>query len=449
METGGIIKTIISFSAAVVILLVPTVSSAATDMIDLYNLALKNDPKFLASGHQFTASQETLRQAYANILPTLTAEGSYTNSNQDMISSDNTVFDVGRTRFDAREYSLTLTQPVFNYAYFVEVRQAKSVIKQSDMEIELAGQEMILRVAELYLEAMTSRDNLNYAKAEEEVVKKHLDDAKARHNAGLVPITDLYDARARYASVQADRVEAENLFDDALQTLKEVAGEPITDIKELKEEVPLADPEPADVDLWVKAALEQNLEVSIQRHEVTIAREDVNLKRAGHYPTLDLAGRYNRQETGGTVFGGGSEVETTDIFVTLKIPIYEGGIVSSRMRQTKSLYLKAEEELNELTRSVDRKARAAFSGVKTAISRVESLQKSIESQQLVLETKQNGFESGLFTSLAVLDAGRDLYLYKKDHAKARYDYVLNNLKLRQTVGTLTANDLEQINNWLE
>jgi outer membrane protein len=143
METGGIIKTIISFSAAVVILLVPTVSSAATDMIDVYNLALKNDPKFLASGHQFTASQETLRQAYANILPTLTAEGSYTNSNQDIISSDNTVFDVGRTRFDAREYSLTLTQPVFNYAYFVEVRQAKSVIKQSDMEIELAGQEMI------------------------------------------------------------------------------------------------------------------------------------------------------------------------------------------------------------------------------------------------------------------------------------------------------------------
>ncbi len=446
------ISTVLSPLAAALAFLSIVLSggiACAEDMSDIYSLALKQDPRFLGSEFQHEASQETLKQAYAEYYPTVMGEGSYTYSSQDIVSSDNEVFDTGKTDFDTQDYTLTLSQPLFNYSYIVGVRQAKSVIERSDMELELARQELILRVSEAYLTALAARDNLDYAQSEEEIDKQHLEDATARHEAGLVPVTDVYDARARYASVQAQRVEGEHLLDDALQALKEIAGEPVESLAGLKEEMPLAGPVPADAESWATAALGQNLGVNIQQHEVDIAREEVNRQRSGHYPTLDLVGRYNKQETDGTLFGGGSEVDTTDIFVSLKIPIFEGGLVSSRTREAKSLNAKAEEKLTELTRSVDREARASYSGVKTAISKVESLQKSIESQELVLEAKKEGFESGLFTSLAVLDASRDLYFYKRDHSKARYDYILNNLKLRQAVGTLTENDLNQVNAWLK
>jgi len=421
----------------------------AGDMMQMYRLALEQDARFRGTVYQHDASKETLKQAYAEYLPTVMAEGSYTYTDQNIVSSDNTVFDAGSTDFDTQDYSLTLTQPIFNYAYIVGIRQAKSVIKRSDMELETARQELIYRVAESYLDAMAAKDEFSYAKAEEEVVSRHLEEAEARHEAGLVPVTDLYDAKARHASVQAQRIEADQVYNDALQSLKEIAGAPFEQLNELIEEVPLVSPVPEDPELWVASALKQNPGLNIQRQEVEIARQEMKRQRSGHYPTLDLVGRYNRQETDGTLFGGGSDVETQDVFVSLKIPLYEGGSVSSRTREAKSLYAVAQEGLIELQRSVDREARAAYSGVKTAVSKVQSLQKSIESQELVLQAKQQGFESGLFTSLAVLDAGRDLYFYKKDYARARYDYILNNLKLRQTVGTLTDEELARVNEWLK
>ena len=255
-QNGFFYLAIVSFSLVGLFISVGVV--AAEDMMDLYQLALEQDPRFQGSTYQRKASQEKLNQAYANFYPTISFNGSYKYSRQDIVSSDNAVFGTGETDFGTQDYTLRLTQPLFNYSYFLELDQAKSVIRRSDAELEVARQELILRIVESYLTALAAKDNLTFAQAEEDIVKQHLDAAEARYEAGLIPVTDLYDAKARHASVEAQRVEAESLFDDALQGLKEMVGESIVDLDPLNPDMPLVSPDPEDPFLWVGSALEQN-----------------------------------------------------------------------------------------------------------------------------------------------------------------------------------------------
>ncbi len=417
--------------------------------MELYGLAQRHDPPFQRAKYEHEASRESLTQAYSGLLPTLAAQGEYIETRQDIVSSDNSVFATGKTNFSTKTYTLTLTQPVFNYSSIVRVGQAKEEIKRSDVEFEMARQDLMLRTLQLYLEALSAQDKLAFAQAEQAAVELHFELAKGRYGMGLAPITDLHDAKARLASVKAHRIEAENDLDDSLQALWEVCGEFGGTLSNLKDKLPLVSPDPADVELWIKAALRQNLAIEVQRHAVEVAQREVKRQRSGHFPTLDLVGRFNNRDTNGTLFGGGSEVETSEALLQLNLPIYQGGYVSSRTREARHRYQATLQDMERQVRAAKRQARAAYLGVKSAISRVEALEQSVVSQELALKAKQYGFKSGLYTSLAVLDAERDLYLAKQDYAQARYDYILNSIRLRQAVGTLNREDLVMVNQWLK
>lgn len=451
MKLGRTGVSFIRYSAWLVLLWAFILSGQsvwAEDLMQVYMLAQERDPKFQSSRYAYLASPERLKQAYSGLLPALTIEGEYIETRQDIISSENVVYGTGTTDFPTRSYTLSLTQPIFQYSSIVRLRQAKAEVKRSDMEFEVAKQDLVLRVAELYLAALAAQDRLAFAQAEEAAVQVHFELARARHSAGLAPITDLLDAKARLGTVTARKIEAQNMLDDALQALREVSGESIVTLAKLKEELPLVNPDPADVDLWIEGALKQNPALEVQRHAAEVARQEVARQKSGHYPTLDLVARHNWRETEDTLFGGGSEVETQEALLRLNLPIYEGGLVSSRTREAVRLYEAALQDLEKQIRAVKRQARAGYLGVESAISRVESLQQSMEFQKLTLEGKKEGFKSGLYTSLAVLDAERDLYLAKQDYAQARYDYILNSLRLQQAAGTLKEDDIAMVNQWL-
>ena len=435
------------FAGLVLSLISLTMPVQAAGLLEIYQQALQSDPRFQAARHEHQAAAEARPQAWAGLLPTVGFSYEYSDTSQDIVSSDNTVFASGSTSFGSTSYTLSLTQPVFRYASLVRLGQAKTEVRRADVLFDLALQELMLRVSETYLAALAARDQLDFARAEQAADESHFELAKGRYEMGLAPITDLHDAKARLATVQARTIEAENLFDDALQALRELTGEEATELAPLPREMELQSPEPAEIEPWVEAALQQNLTLEAQRLAVKVAEREVTRQRAGHYPTLDLVGQFNNEETDGSLFGGGSEVETQELMLQLNIPLYEGGIVNSRTRQAARLQQKASQELVREVRSVMRRARSAYLGVQSAISRVRALEQSVASQKLALEAKQEGFRSGLYTGLAVLDAERDLYQAKNDYALARYDYLLNSLRLKQAAGTLKYDDLSQVGAW--
>ena len=266
---------------------------------------------------------------------------------------------------------------------------------------------------------------------------------------GLAPKTDYLDAKSRRAEVRAARIAAESALDDALQALRELTGRDVPSLAVLREDLPLKHPDPDEVAAWIGEAVKRNPSLEAQRQTVEAARQEYFRQVAGHYPLLNLEAAYNHNKTEGTLFGGGSEVETTNVLLRLNVPIFEGGIVKSRSREAFNLFQAATQEEQRQARALEKETRAAFFGVRDSIERVKALREAVESQDLALQAKREGYKSGLFILLAVLDSERDRSLVRQDYATARYDYVMNSLRLRKAVGTLSESDLVTVQEWLE
>lgn len=421
----------------------------AQDLLSVLTLAEKKDPTYKRVWHEKRVSSESLNQAYAGFRPVVTFDMERIKTKQDIKSSDNEVFAEGETYFGTKGYTLLLTQPVFQYSSIVRLRQAKAEVKLSEVEYKLARQKLMLQIVTLYMDVLSANDSLTFAKAEESAAEKQNELATGKFEMGLVPITDLYDAIARLASVKAKKIESANSLDDALQALSEMTGEPVESFVKLNENFDMLLPDPAEAQFWTNAALEQNLAIKVQEFTVDVARNEIKRQKAGHYPSLDLVGRFNNKDTDGTLLGGGSEVDTREVLLRLTIPLYAGGSVNSKTRAAVELYQVEQQDLTKEKRAVKRQSRSAFLGAQSSINKTRALKQSITSQTSTLQAKQEGYKSGLYTSLAVLDAERDLFDAKKNYLKARYDYIVSSLTLKQTVGTLDSADIEMVNSWLD
>lgn len=417
----------------------------AENLVDVYALSKMGDPRYKAARYEFESVAFAKIQARSALLPKIALEITQTETTQNILDSKNAVFGSGSSTYPTDNQTLTLTQPLFNLAAWRGYTQAKAVEKQAAATYGAAEQDLVLRTATVYLGVLSAQDVLAFAVAEKEAIKRQFDLAKQKRESGLATKANLLDAEARYALKLADEIAAKNDLDDKLQALQELTGKPISQLAVLRETIPLAHPEPAEANQWVASAIDHNLALEARRQAADVALKEVERQRAGHYPVVDLTYSQNQRVTGGSLFGGGSNVETTDMMVRLNLPIYAGGGTQAVVNQSARRYQGALEDLERDRRLVERQTRAAFQGVTGGIVRVDALGRSVIAQESARQFKEEGYKAGIETVLAVLDAERDLYASKRDAAQSRYDYLLNKLRLKQAVGTLSEADLAEIN----
>lgn len=436
-------------SVAVVLFMLGSGSAAgAFDLLEVYQLSMRHDPRLQAAIYQYEAARESVPQSKAALFPDLSFNYEYLKTRQDIRSSDNDVFGSGKTRFSTNSYGLVLTQPIFRFGDWQALKQSHARVAQAVAELTAAKQDHILRVSELYLSVLAAQDDLNYATAEKSAIERQLQLAVRRRQSGLATRTDEYDASARFALAASREIEAENRLDDAQQALIESTGQLIVDLSPLGASIPLLLPSPADVEHWVSESMQQNLAIEGRRQAVAISSKEIGRQKGGYYPSIDLVARLDNRDTGGSLFGGGSEVETADIAVQFNMPLFKGGGTNSRVRQATLEHLQALEELRLEEFLVMRESRSAYLGVISGVNRVDALAESVTAQESALEAKKRGYQSGINTALHVLDAERDFYLIKRDHAQARYDYLINTLRLKLAAGMLAEADLIAVNDML-
>lgn len=422
-------------------------ASQAAGLLEVYRKAEQSDPTFQVVQYRKLAVEEGKKQAIAQLLPNLAGSANYTYTSQEIKETDTEVYELGKSDYGTTSYGLTLTQPIFNWELFMGFSQSEAENTRTATEYAVAQQELILRVTDIYLLALSAWDQFNYAKAEQLSVKKHFDLARQRHEEGLTPITDFHDAKARLATNQAITIATQNRLDDALQAIEEMTGEPLSQLNSLNPEISLVSPEPDDLQSWLEGALDQNLSIEMQKQAVEVAGYEIRKQRAGHYPSLNAVGRYSNEDSDDSLYGGGSEFDTFDAMLNLTFPLYQGGVVSSRIREAEHQQGVVRQELIRQSRAVTRQVRSAFLGVNSALSQISALSQSVVANQLALEAKQEGYLSGLYASLDVLDAERDLSLVSIEYARARYRYILNGLKLKAAAGTLNPQDLVNLDKW--
>ena len=421
-------------------------SSSADDLLSVYKAALINDPQFRAAQAEYHAQLELKSQSRALLRPTLSLGGQYSEHDDEITTAGST----NSYEYETKGYNLNLVQPLYRHANFVTLDKADAQVGQALVTLENAKQNLILRVATQYFAVLAAADDLAFAQAELKSIREQLRQTKQRFNVGLIAITDVHEAQARNDQAVASAIVAENTLAISHETLREITATAYRTLAPLSTEHPLVKPEPADIDLWVKTALSQNALLLASQKNVDVARAETDFQRAGHYPTLDLTATRSYTDSGATaLYGSQREVNDTTVSLQLNVPLYQGGIVNSRTRAAAFRLTQAREQLEQQRRATERQARNSYLSVIANISQVKALKQALVSSSIALEATQAGFEVGTRTAVDVLDSQRLLFRARRDYAQGRYNYVLETLRLKLAAGTLSAQDLEQLNPWLK
>lgn len=415
-------------------------TARAENIVDIYEIARLNDADFRAAEATLRASLEADPQARAALRPQidLSADLSYINTDDNAPGIEDDFTQAG--------LALSLSQSLFRRDLRVQLDQVDASVAQAKAEFEAADEALILRVSEAYFNVLAALDNLDFAEAEKEAIAQQLEQAQRRFEVGLIAITDVKEAQARYDLSVAEEIEAENLLATSRQALLVLTGTPFEELQRLADDAPLVPPNPEDKEKWVEIAQEQNLSLIAAKFAAEVARQGIEINRSDNYPTLDLVAQYAYQDASGGFNEGDSN--TASIGVQLNYPLYTSGARGSRIEQAQAQFHTAQELLEKQRRTTVQQARDAYLTVIAAISRVRALNQALESNQAAAEATQAGFEVGTRTAVDVLIALRSTYAAQRDYARARYDYILNTLSLYQAAGILAKEHLEAIARWL-
>ncbi|MEN9374340.1 MAG: hypothetical protein RIR79_1892 [Pseudomonadota bacterium] len=416
------------------------VAASAQNLVDLVTAAQGYDATYRSAKAQFDANVAKADQARAAILPTIgLAAGASTTSQE--------VQPMAARSYNTQSLGMSATQPLYRPANWAGYQQGLKSVDIAKAQLTQAEQDLLVRVSQAYFDVLSATDTLSVIKNQKKAVSEQLASAKRNFEVGTATITDTRDAQARFDLVVAQQLAAENDLLVKSLALNQLVGMSNAQPKPLKAPTTLPSVAPADVAHWVDQSQTTNPSVQQATIALDMARLEVAKAEAGHKPTLDLVGSYSaiNNNGGNSASTADSRINVASVGLNLTIPLFAGFALQNRVKETLSLEEKAVSDLENAKRSVAQGTRAAFYGVQSGQAQVAALQAAEASSQSALEANQLGYQVGVKINIDVLNAQTQLFDTQAKLAKARYDVLLGNLKLRQVVGTLQAQDLQAIN----
>lgn len=432
----------------------PAAAGQPVGLLDVYRLAVANNAALAAAHAAYQARSENVPQARAGLLPQLGAAAAHNDSRNRVDTREQGKQKSGRHSYS---YQASLSQPLFRPDRWYQLKTAQADSEQAALELSATEQALIVQSAEAYFAVLRSQDNLAASQAEETAFQRQYQLARERFNVGLSDKTDVLQAQAAHDTARANRLQAEQQVQDAFQALVTLTDQHLEALEGMRHSLPVQPPAPNDAGAWVERALTGNLQLQAMDFALEAAQQDLRSRKAGHAPTLDAFAQYQRGDNDSLGFANrgapGSpsynrHAEQTVLGIQLNIPLYAGGATSSRVRQGVYQLHTAEHNKENLRRQTVQHARNLHRAVNTDVEQVKARKQTMVSSQSALEATQIGYEVGTRAIVDVLDAQRQLYAAVRHYNNARYDYVLNSLRLQQTAGSLGPEHLQALNEYL-
>lgn len=445
--------------AVIVAALGVSVQVQAESLLEVYQQALQSDPRIHEAEARRLAALEAEPQARSLYLPQIDLDASYTNdeASGSSIFEDSTGLPVTLdtvTESETTRWQLGLRQTIFRWDQIVGMRRADKVVAKAEADREAAQQDLIIRVGQAYFNVLSAEDRLTSRHANRQAIARQLEQAKQRFEVGLIAITDVQESQAAYDQSVADEIGAKRVLATAREALREITGVYVGELSAPGDNLPLRTPEPAAEIDWVEMSHSQNLALVSSRLDEEIARDEISFRRTGHYPSIDLVAStsdFDRDADriiNNLVTPANSDGSNDTFGIQFNLPLFRGGGTRSRVKEAVYLHRASMQQLQRVTRETERQTRDAYLGVLSEKSRVEALDQSVKSSRTALEATQAGFEVGTRTIVDVLDSQFALYSAITLFYQARYDYLMNYLRLKQAAGDLQIQDLEAIDRWL-
>jgi len=406
---------------------------------DFFSAALDFSPRLRIAEQNLNIGAARRNAATGQLLPQVRANASL---------SDNTRVQSGReTTFDGNRYSLQLTQVLFNWQAFAA--RAQAVLREDQAEqlyySELAT--LLTDVAEKFFDTLQARDALDSIASEYEAVSNQLQQIESLYGRQLAQITDLYQAQASLASVEAQQIQLESRLDIQLEALRSVSGIEPGELFSLAEGAKVP-PLENNLHYWVDQAEKNNHSIKAQRLEFEASKKMISQRRGAYMPQVSLVLQRQDSDVGFDNMPL-QRSDNTYIGVDVSVPIYAGGSNRAAVREANSQSLIAENELRGVQFEIGETVRSAYLQVQASEKIIGAAQKLVESTELSATAMQRGFELGAVTSVDVLNAIRDQFGAQRDLQRVRYEHVKFLLLLKREAGLLTADDLIEVSTWLE
>mgnify|MGYP000105978932 FL=1 len=426
------------------------------DLLMVYEEAVLNDPLLSSARILNQSTKELIDQGLSLFLPNINIDASYDkNDNKRKILTsgiNNDLLSGTSANFESYDYGVTITQPIFNYASYAKYKQNLIQSSLSDKQLIKAQQNLIFRVLNIYFETLMAMDNIQLLQAQYSAIKAQLAQADARFELGLISITDVNEAKTKEALLKIDKIDAIQKLKIKRREIESITGILPGKLKPLNSIITFTKLE-NQAEEWVSMALENSLELQIKKDEVRIADREIDIRSGDRYPTIDAMARRSRDwSKGGFPYGSvankGIRSFSDTIGLEVNIPIYSGGYASSRVREGKLLKLKIKEDEEYLRRQIELQVRENYLNLQSNYAEIGAYQQALSSAEITLDSTNLGFQVGLRNSVDVLRAQQVYFDAERDMLKARYNYLINQVKLKQSVGMLTKTDLVVINKYL-
>ena len=427
------------------------------DLISLYQEALRNDSLLSSARFQNEATRELIKQGKSLFLPSITMNASFDKQDKErkFLTSalpSNDLLSGRKVNYETYDYGVTVKQPLFNYSAYAQYKKILTQINLSDKQLIKTQQDLILRISKTYFETLLAKDQVDLFQSQRASIQEQLSKAEAQFEAGLISVTDINEAKTKKALIEAQQISAIQKLKIKKREIQVITGKlpgkltPLNPIITFTEIDNLADD-------WIAIAQENNLELQIKKDEIKIAEREIDSRRSGHYPTIDaIANRSRNWDKGGYPYGAtkneGIRSYSDTIGIEINIPIFSGGMTSSRVREAVLLKSKLEEDVEYLRRGIELKVRDYYLSLQTNFSEISAYQQAMKSATLQLESTQLGFQEGLRNSVEVLDSQQILFNAKLNVLESRYNYIMNFINLKLSAGMLSIEDLNEINQYL-
>ncbi len=422
--------------------------SQAQSLQEVYEMARTYDATYRAARAQYDANLAKAEQGKAALRPQVGLNASATHSDRSVSPQTST----SNFNFSTQATGISASQPLYRPANLASFRQSQKSLELAQAVLSQAEQDLIVRVSQAYFDVLTAQDSLSFVQAQKAAVSEQLASAKRNFEVGTATITDTREAQARFDLASAQEIAADNDLRVKRLALELLVGKSGLKPLRLKAGAALSFSDHQGVEQWIAQAEQAHPALQQARTNLDIAKLETEKASAGHKPTVDFTLGYNSQKNiGGTniaQFTGSNRINLATAGVTMNLPLYAGNATENRIRETLALEEKARLDLEGAQRQVAQATRTAFLGLQSGLGQVKAYEAAEASSQSALDANKLGYQVGVRINIDVLNSQSQLFQTKRDLAKARYEVLVGQLKLRQAAGVLKAEDLQSINRLL-
>ncbi len=420
--------------------------SQAENLLQVYQQAKSTNPDLRSAEAERNSAFEKINESRSPLLPQLGLGGDY--------AFNSGYRDSSGLRSHSLNGSLQLSQTLFDMSKWRTLNLQEKTAGIQDIVYQDAQQTLIINTATAYFNVLDAIDTLSFVEAQKQSIYRQLDQTTQRFNVGLVAITDVQNARSQYDTVLAQEVTARNNLDNMMEALRQVTGNDYRTLSSIDIDR-FTTEKPDAITNLLKKAENHNLSLLSARLSKDLAQEQIKYAETGYMPTLSLTAstgltknRYQGDRANLSPSTSDAISGSNQVGVNLSIPLYNGGVTHSQVKQAEYSLVSASEKMESAHRATVQTVRSSFNNINASISSINAYRQAVVSAQSSLDAMEAGYKVGTRTIVDVLDATTTLYNARQKLADARYSYLINQLQIKYALGTLNEQDLQRLNGTL-